>query len=212
MKTLTQLSIASLFTGLVLLGSTVAEAGYDSKITLGVGIHSGYFHAGSSTNGEAHRPVYGLNLRVRIFRFIGISMAYDLNSKQAVVSDVDLSYPSMQFAAHIYFLQIGRISLNILGGVGLNLGEQNNGSVLSSYVLGTELAVRVHKHVEVNAGLRFYLRSFETVINQRVGTRNSDGTISVDADKMDKVDGGQIAQDIFDFRNFQILVSVRAYI
>lgn len=171
--------------GVLSLCSFSAQAGYDSPFTLGVGIHSGYFHAGSATNGEGHRAVYGLNLRLRIIRIIGVSMAYDLNSKQSVVSEVNLPYPMMQFAAHVYFLQVGRVSLNLLVGLGLNLGDQNNGSVLSSYILGTELAIRVHNHVEVNAGLRFYLRSFEQVLRQRAGgSIQTDGTIQINADKL----------------------------
>lgn len=201
-----------LFFGVFAMWGAVAEAGYDSPITLGVGIHSGYFHAGSATNGDGHRPVYGLNLRTRIIRIIGISMAYDLNSKQSVVADVQLPYPTLQFAAHVYFLQVGRVSLNVLLGVGLNLGD-NNGSALSSYILGTELAVRVHNHVEVNVGLRFYLRSFEQVIRQRTGNvSQTDGTITINADQAQPINGNQIVQDIFDFRNFQLLASVRAYI
>lgn len=196
-------------------GAATAEAGYDSNFTFGVGIHSGYFHAGAATRGESHRPVYGLNLRARMFRIIGLSMAYDLNSKQQVEGEVNLPYPTMQFAAHIYFMQFGRVSLNLLAGIGLNLGDNNYGSVLTSYILGTELAVRVHKHVEINAGLRFYLRSFDTVINQQQGlTREADGSFTVNPAEADglNLSGGNIVQDIFDFRNFQLLVSVRAYI
>ncbi len=200
--------------GVVLcLGVATAEAGYDSNFTFGVGIHSGYFHAGAATNGDSHRPVYGLNLRARMFRIFGLSMAYDLNSKQEVDGDVNLPYPTMQFAAHVYFMQFKRVSLNLLVGLGLNLGDNNYGSVLTSYVLGAELAVRVHKHIEVNAGLRFFLRSFDVAVNQQQGlTRESDGSFTVDPTQAENLSGGNVAQDIFDFRNFQLLVSVRAYI
>ncbi len=201
-------------TGLaILLGSTVADAAYDSMITFGVGIHSGYFYGGSAAKGGDHRAVYGLNLRLRALRFLGVSMAYDLNNKESVVSEVNLPYPTIQFATHIYFLHVNRVTVNALVGLGLNLGD-NNGSVLSSYILGGEIAVKVHKHVEVNAGFRFYLRSWEQVMNQRFpNASGTPGAITIDdSSDLKGLDGSTIVNDIFDFRNFQVLVSVRAYI
>jgi len=203
-----------LLTGLVLLfGSQNANAGYDSMFTLGVGVHTGYFHAGGSAKSDDGRAVYGLNLRLRTLRFLGVSMAYDLNNKESVESEVSLPYPTMQFATHIYFLNVKRVSMNFLVGLGLNMAD-NNGSMLSSYILGGELAVRVHKHVELNAGIRFYLRSWEQVYNQRTaGMRGPDGSLTINNEaNMGNLNFNTVFSDIADFRNFQVLVSVRAYI
>jgi hypothetical protein len=182
-------------------------------ITAGLGVHSGYFQAGSeATTEDMHRPVYGFHLRLEAFKVLAVSFSYDLNAKRSVVWDISLPYPSIQLTGHIYFIRVGAVSLNIFGGIGINTSSENNGIMLCAYIVGSELEVKVHKHVAINLGVRFLLPSFEQVMNQRTGGAWKDSSLTVDSSRLEELSPHKIASNIFDFRNFQILFSVRTYI
>jgi len=106
--------------------------------------------------------------------------------------------------------------LGLVGGLGFNVSSENTGSILSSYILGAELDIRIQKHITLNLGMKFFLPSFGQVIEQRTGGSWNGSELNlgeVNTEDPDKqVNAGTITNDIFNFSNFQLLLSLRIYI
>lgn len=190
------------------------EVGFDRLITAGIGVHGGYMQAGASLDiNEDSRPVYGLHLHLRMFRFLGISAGWDFNEGHVIGGKINIPYPNFKLEGHLYLMNIGPIYVNIAFGLGFNFGEENGGQTLAAYLIGAEAGFRLHERVVINAGFRFLLPSYEQAINHFDAKEGKTYEPAVEGDPPGYyIDPIELLTGIFDFSNFQVMLSVRVFL
>lgn len=195
-----------------------AKADVDSTVTLGIGAELGLNHHSQVQADAENSFVSEITVRLRLFRFLGASFAYNVNP---IKSSGELIYDStFRVSVLIYMLPLERFSIYVQGGYGaINVADLGTlTGATNSYHAGAGLEVYLGDHWALHADYNWIIpgaSSIRGAIERR--TTNTRAAIEAAEDEeaieaaMSEVESLSVT-DYLSGSNFQLTIGVRFYI
>lgn len=186
----------------LLVTPSIAFAGNDSIVTLGIGSHTvvSRFSGATPTVGTATSVGQGFSARLRLLYVLGAEFAYDLTGSRNA-SEINVPVPTFKLSGLVYLIPQRQFSLFLLGGLGATSAGDlfSTSGATSSYHGGIGFEVGITRNWIFAADFRVNLPAYSQAIER--GKR----------DAFEKGDMPSIS-NYYNLDSWQLNVGVRYYL